>query len=196
MRHSLRLPDPARPFRMLNLRFAVRWRGAPCGLPERALLAEDAWDLRPLWELAIDDRQRGRDDRLARLRRVLALLHGDLRRRDAGEDGRAGLGRHRRAALATWLSAHHADRPTPADLARVVGLSPDWFRRAFARTYGLSPRAWIVRERIRAAAQRLSDHPDLGVAALAAEFGYADHRLLDRQFRAVIGRSPSAWRRR
>lgn len=195
VRHSFALPDPARPFAMLNLRFVLRRRGRSVPLPQGALLVDDAWDLRPLWEMAIDDGQRRRPDRIPRLRHLLALLHGDLAERDAGDAATGGLGRRRRLALVDWAAAHLHARPTPADLARVVGLSPDWFRRAFARSFGMSPRAWLTRERVRRAAQRLSDDPRLRVAALARELGYDDHRLLDRQFRAVMGVSPGRWRR-
>ncbi len=193
--HSLRLADPQRPFSMLNLRFRIRRGGRPIGFAADALLVDEAWDLRPLWEMALDDRLQARPDRGERFRHLLALLHGDLAQRDAADGARRGLGRHRREALARWLSDHLHQRPTPADLAAVVGLSPDWFRRAFAATFGCSPRAWIVRERIRIAAQRLAEQPGLTVAELAAALGYEDYRLFDRQFHAVLGTSPSAWRR-
>jgi AraC-like DNA-binding protein len=193
--HSLRLTDPARPFSMLNLRFRVRHAGRAIGFATDALLVDEAQDLRPLWEMALDDRLQTRPDRPERLRHILALLHSDLTRRDAADGTRPGLGRHRRQALARWMASHLHQRPTPADLAAVVGLSPDWFRRAFTTTFGCSPRAWIVRERIHAAAQRLADKPGLTVAELASQLGYDDYRLFDRQFRSVLGTSPSVWRR-
>jgi AraC-like DNA-binding protein len=77
----------------------------------------------------------------------------------------------------------------------VVGLSPDWFRRVFQRSYGCSPRAWILRERIRLAAQRLIDEPAESIGAVAAGFGYKDQYLFSRQFRQVMGKSPRDWRR-
>lgn len=195
--HTFALARPGQPFAMLNLRFRLRHLGRPLQLPEGVLLVDDAWDLRPLWEMAIDDQQRQRADRTARLRHILALLHGDLARRDHGDHGDegAGLGRRRRLALLAWTAKHLHERPTPGDLAAVVGLSEDWFRRAFQRSFALSPRAWLTRERVRRAAQRLTEDPQLAVAEVARQLGYADHRLLDRQFLAVMGVTPGRWRR-
>jgi AraC-like DNA-binding protein len=144
--------------------------------------------------MAIDDHLRRRPDQEARFGHLLALLHGDLAARDRqDEDG--GLGRRRRLELAAWASAHLHQRPAPGDLAAVVGLSTGWFRRAFRRSFGCSPRTWLTRERVRRAAQRLAEEPGLKVADLARELGYEDHRLLDRQFQAVMGVSPGRWRR-
>jgi len=84
-----------------------------------------------------------------------------------------------------------AARPQPAELARALGLSPTWFARLFRRTYGCAPRAWLVRQRIGHAAERLQSAASIG--AVASEFGYADLFLFSRQFRAVLGSSPRRW---
>jgi AraC-like DNA-binding protein len=83
--------------------------------------------------------------------------------------------------------------PGPADLARELGLSPDYFARVFRRSLGLSPRAWLVDERIRCAAASLLENDD-PVATVAAAHGYADLTLFGRQFRQVMGSPPRTWR--
>lgn len=96
------------------------------------------------------------------------------------------------------LAAHVAERidarPSPGELAAVLGLSPTHFTRVFKRSVGCSPRAWLVRERIRHAATRLreSDRP---IAEIAAEFGYDNPFLFSRQFGEVMGCAPRVWRR-
>ncbi|HYE04630.1 MAG TPA: AraC family transcriptional regulator [Planctomycetota bacterium] len=84
---------------------------------------------------------------------------------------------------------------SPRDLARAAGLTHDWFTRAFRRATGVAPRAWIVRERIRLAAARLAAG-DETAEAVAQAIGYRDAKLFGRQFRAVLGAPPAAWRRR
>ncbi|MBA3846299.1 MAG: helix-turn-helix domain-containing protein [Planctomycetes bacterium] len=55
---------------------------------------------------------------------------------------------------------------SPADLARAIGLSPDWFARVFQRAVGESARRWIMRRRLHIAAERLAagDQPVASIA--------------------------------
>jgi AraC-like DNA-binding protein len=83
----------------------------------------------------------------------------------------------------------------PCDLARVVGLSPDYFARHFRRTYDVSPRRWILEERLRHAAVLL-DESTLRVGEVAERLGYVNLHLFSRQFKAFHGLSPRAWHQR
>lgn len=191
--HDFVLPPGGTGFTMLNLRFRIEQGGHLLARGRRFATLTQAWDLRPLWELVIDDVQNHREDAAERCRHVLALLDGEFRRRDAPTDEEAGLGRHRRLALMSWLSTRHHLRPDSRQLAQVVGLSEDWFRRAFRRSFRCSPRTWVLRQRIQRAARDLADQPGTSVADLARRYGYEDHRLFDRQFKQVLGRSPRQW---
>lgn len=81
------------------------------------------------------------------------------------------------------------------DLAAAVHVSPRTLQRAYARLVGVTPLWAIRRRRLQRVAERLDrgDAPDL--AALAADLGFADQAHLSREFRNVIGRSPSAYRK-
>jgi AraC-like DNA-binding protein len=104
------------------------------------------------------------------------------------------LGSAQLARVEAWADARVALQPTPRELARVCGLSPAWFSRAFRGATGLSPRAWLLRRRILAAASRL-EQDDAPIATVAERLGYGDPYLFSRQFRAVMGCSPLAFRR-
>lgn len=54
----------------------------------------------------------------------------------------------------------------------------------------------IRRRRLQEAAERLRENPTLPIAALAGELGYADHAHFANDFRALLGISPSEYRRR
>ncbi len=84
--------------------------------------------------------------------------------------------------------------PSPRDLARWSGLSPDYFTRCFRAHFGVSPRVWLGRQRMVEAARRLqaSDAP---VRQIAADLGFADARIFHRRFRAQFGLPPARWRR-
>lgn len=150
-----------------------------------------AWDARPVFDAIEDTVATARPDADARLRHLIALVALEAWRPAAKT---AGLHAGQRTRLAAWARRHLHDHPTPAELAAVVGLSPDYFTRVFRQTYGLPPRAWLVRERVHAAA-RLLQESGQSVSKVADRFGYASVAQFSRQFKQVTGRSPSAYRR-
>lgn len=96
-----------------------------------------------------------------------------------------------RLGHAAALSRASGGRITPAELARLVDLSPRHLRRGFSERFGLSPRGWARRLRITAAmleAER-SDRPDW--AGIAAGHRFSDQAHMIRECRAILGRSPS-----
>ena len=130
-----------------------------------------------------------------RTRGLLLVFFTELARLDAGGPTPAGrLTPVQRTALIRHVAANPAERPTPRELAAVAGLSADYFARCFQRTFGQSPRRWLVEQRIRHAAQHLLE-TERRVGEVAREFGYADVFLFSRQFKAVTGRSPLRHRR-
>lgn len=94
-----------------------------------------------------------------------------------------------------YLLDHIADRPGPQDLAAVAGLSPGYFTKVFTRTQGLSPRRWILEQRIRHGAQLLAESA-ARVSEVAYWLGYDQPRLFTRQFRDVLGVTPTEYRRK
>ncbi|MDF3056229.1 MAG: putative AraC family transcriptional regulator [Rariglobus sp.] len=130
-----------------------------------------------------------------RIRGLLLVLFTELARLDLAEETPSGrLTPAQKAALIWHVASNPADRPTPAELAGVAGLSADYFARCFRRTFGQSPRRWLMEQRIRHAAQHLAES-ERRVGEVAREFGYADVFLFSRQFKAVTGRSPLRYRR-
>ena len=80
------------------------------------------------------------------------------------------------------------------DLAGVVRLSTSHFFRAFRRTFGESPLAYIMQRRIRRA-QELMLTSRLPLSQVALECGMCDQAHLCRVFRRIVGINPNAWRR-
>lgn len=84
---------------------------------------------------------------------------------------------------------------TVTDLADQLHISTRSLQRLAAKYIGLSPAALIRRRRLQEAAERLRRDPDLDLASLAHEFGYADHAHLTNDFRSSLGLTPSDYRR-
>jgi AraC-like DNA-binding protein len=80
------------------------------------------------------------------------------------------------------------------DLAGVVQLSPSHFFRAFRKTFGESPLAYIMQRRIRRA-QELMLASRISLSQVALECGMCDQAHFSRAFRRIVGTNPNAWRR-
>lgn len=80
------------------------------------------------------------------------------------------------------------------ELAALVSFSRSHFSRAFKRSLGLSPMAYVATRRVqRAKSMMISTDRQLTDIALAC--GFADQSHLNRSFRRAVGMSPGSWRR-
>lgn len=121
---------------------------------------------------------------------LLARALADRRTAAAGPEG----GRPRAAERARLaLRAELARRWRVAEIARLAGLSASQLHRVFRAETGLSPLAWLRTERINAAKPMLLD-PGRTIAAVAEAAGYPDPFHFSRDFKALTGRSPRAFR--
>jgi AraC family transcriptional regulator len=80
-----------------------------------------------------------------------------------------------------------------ADLARLAGVSRYHFLRIFKRATGVTPHQWLLRTRLRHAAERLVHSLD-PVTEVALDVGFDDLSNFIRSFRAEFGVSPSRYR--
>lgn len=157
-----------------------KWEGLLAGRQWCAMIVEEA----------------RRQDALSpyRLRAALTGLVTELLRHDYRPEEGPCLTAAQKAAVEHCLDTT-SDWPDLADLARAAALSPDYFSRLFRRTYSLSVRDWLVRERVQVACLHLSEST-AAIGEIADRLGYRDTSHFSRQFKQVTGHSPSAWRRR
>ncbi|MGC4000852.1 MAG: AraC family transcriptional regulator [Anaeromyxobacter sp.] len=112
----------------------------------------------------------------------------ELRREPARLDGRA---IHQ---LRDYLAASFREGPSLGDMARRVGVSESQLLRAFRRTTGETPHAYLMRLRLEAVRDRLQRGRGT-LAEIAAELGFADQSHMTRLFRRRFGLTPGAFRR-
>lgn len=94
-----------------------------------------------------------------------------------------------------YFHRNHIDWPQPGDLAAVVELSSGYFTKVFKRTFGISPRRWIVEERIRLASLYLMESGK-NISEVSETFGYSDVFFFSQQFKKITGLSPSGYIKR
>lgn len=80
------------------------------------------------------------------------------------------------------------------ELARVAGLSPGHFRKAFRRSFGFSPHQFVLEQRVSRAAELLNTS-NIEVAAIASLCGFSSHSHLTTEFRKRMGVTPREYRK-
>ncbi len=93
-----------------------------------------------------------------------------------------------------FLQADLSANPSLATLAGLVELSPAHFCRTFTAATGVAPHRYLIRLRLEAAAQQLTNTAD-PVAAIALRLGYEDPGYFSRIFKQHNGFTPTQYRR-
>ncbi len=96
---------------------------------------------------------------------------------------------------AALLDANLSSPPSARAIARLVELSPNWLSRAFREHYGTTMARYVLAGRI-AIAQQLLQSTDLPIGRIAERIGFLDTQHLNKQFRRIVGCSPSSFRLR
>lgn len=112
-----------------------------------------------------------------------------------GRKARSVTARDRRRAVeaALWIDANSHRDIELEDTAREAGVSPFHFLRAFSAVLGVTPHQYLVRSRLRHAAQLLTDD-DKPVTDIAYDVGFGDLSNFVRTFHRAAGVSPKKFR--
>lgn len=91
----------------------------------------------------------------------------------------------------TYLAAHLTDPELQLDsLPRLAGVSQGYLRRIFKKLNGVSPAAFVIRQRMTLARQMLLSGEQYSIARIAADVGYGDPLYFSRLFKKYFGLSP------
>ena len=165
-------------------------------LGDGVLPAELAASLIHLLECAKRHLDQDRDKAKASIARATSLLQVEFDRRNVVDQVSS------QGALVAWqvnrvkayIDAHLEASIQIRDLAAVARRSTAYFCRAFKATFGETPHAFIVGQRLhRAAELMLTSDDSLSQVALAC--GFSDQAHLCKMFRQRHGQSPAVWRR-
>lgn len=123
--------------------------------------------------------------------RIDALLAGHL---PASADPKLGLTPTALRRVREYIDAHLEGDLSLKTLAQIAGLSISHFARAFKKTEGMTPHAYVLERRL-AHARKLLLETKLSLSEIAFAVGFADQSHFARRFRRQIGVAPNEFRR-
>lgn len=105
-----------------------------------------------------------------------------------------GLARWQAMRVVAYIDANLGSKLGIHELADLVALSSSHFSRAFRRSLGLPPMAYVAARRVERAKLMITSTREQ-LIAIATACGYADQSHLNKSFRRSVGVSPGMWRR-
>ncbi|HZC25657.1 MAG TPA: AraC family transcriptional regulator, partial [Actinopolymorphaceae bacterium] len=128
-------------------------------------------------------------------RLILAQVVVNIYRQDAAAHGNTQTNADPRVQqVMRYVRDRPSERPTMAEAASLVRLSPAHLRRLFAREVGMSYRSFLVHARM-VKARHLLEESTMTVGEIARNLGYSDVVLFSRQIWAYYRLSPTQLRR-
>ena len=95
--------------------------------------------------------------------------------------------------ISAYIEANIDQKCRTTELARLAGFSKSHFSRLFIKRFGTRARHYIMHRRVAMAQTLMLAGASLSEVALSC--GMADQAHFSKQFRRVVGQSPSMWRR-
>ena len=169
--------------------------GSPLAAPGGPLVLSHGLELRHDLDTLIDAVALPGCHQVVRVRAAMMQLFARMLELGLETDGGGGLDGEQRRRLHEVMDRNWMHQPVPADLAQALDCAPSTLRRLLHRTWQLSPRAWILRERMRRIADLLTED-DAPLEDLARRCGYASPPSFMRLFTQVMGVTPGRWRTR
>jgi AraC-like DNA-binding protein len=99
------------------------------------------------------------------------------------------------AAAISELETNYQEAIDLEKLASIAGTTKRSLLRAFEKALGVSPIAYLIHVRISRACEYLVNRDDLSITEIAFQVGFEDSNYFARQFHAITGTTPSAFRR-
>lgn len=119
---------------------------------------------------------------------------GQRMRSPDGAAHTGGLAPWQARRVRAFIDANLSERIMIGELSEVARLSSSHFSRAFKRTFGVAPYAFVLRRRMEHA-QCLMLATETPLCQIALECGFADQSHFSRLFQRAMGTSPNEWRR-
>lgn len=130
--------------------------------------------------------------RLRRLARSYRVLNDTNNTSGASNASLRSLSKVER--MAVFVAAHYQEPLRVEDIAKVVGLHPDYANALFRSHFGMSLGRYVLEHRI-AHAQRMLVTTEASITSIAFESGFGSISRFNVAFRTVTGCTPTEYRR-
>jgi len=95
--------------------------------------------------------------------------------------------------VADYIREHLPSKISLKDLTALIGMSQTVFLPRFRESFGLSPYRYVIEMRVRRA-RKLLEKPNLPIAEIAMQCGFADQAHLTVTFKRIVGMTPTRYR--
>lgn len=119
---------------------------------------------------------------------VMSELHNEIKARQSDST-------HWLDRTLSYIDNHYNEEITREYLARLAGISPEHFSRAFRKTTGQTFNSYITLLRVRSAQQQLLTQTT-NLNSLAQNVGYKEGTYLSKKFKQIVGMSPTIYQRK
>lgn len=113
---------------------------------------------------------------------------------EASAARQSGLARWQATRVVAHIEANLGGKLDVSELAELLSFSKSHFSRAFKRSLGETPMAYVALRRVERAKFIMTSTPEQ-LTDIAHTCGFADQSHLIRSFRRRVGMSPGVWRR-
>lgn len=100
-----------------------------------------------------------------------------------------------RSHLRQFIDQELSKKLSVERLAALVGMSPDYFARAFRASFDCAPYAFVLDKRIEATCRQMILDPGRAIADIAIGAGFSSQAHFTDAFRKKLGVTPARWRR-
>jgi AraC family transcriptional regulator len=178
----------------MNFSTTSKLTANPAAAPDLAGFQQWTSSLARLLEAARQEIDKDQSAAKAVIVMASALLRVEVdRQAGTGHGGSSGLAGWQRQRIWTYIDANLDRTIHVKKLSDIARLSPAHFSRAFKRSFGEPPHAYIVRCRLERATH-LMLATDGSLSQIALTCGFTDQAHLSNLFRQRIGVSPASWR--
>lgn len=180
-------------------RFETDFQSAPAVLPVKGSEgSEPALFAVELLKASLEALQTNREAATDYISRAcLVLLEGHKpagSNANAGASARGGLVPWQIKRVKAFVDANLEKQLSVREIAATVRLGPSHFQRAFRKSFGVSPHAYLVGCRVKRA-QEIMLTSDSALSQIALAVGFSDQAHLTTRFHREVGVPPGVWRR-